>query len=279
MGLLDRRQIVLVILVSLSLVVVELRTRKPIQNASNELINRPSRILQTLGQVDRFVLINADTDLPILDMVNGTVINVATQNTSNFTIQAIIVNNSGAIGSIKFGYNTRPAYRIDIGPLFALCGDGNPLGNYFTCTNLTTPAAYGALQTVSATPYSGAKANGTKGITKMISFRIVNIPPTIAPTPAPTAAPTSAPTTEPTTKPSEEPSMEPSIKPSALPSIEPSSEPSIWPSQQPSTAPSAHPTLPICNVPQVSMVRALPTCKKSTLAHDCLFVFFDTYSS
>ena len=233
MIVLTRTLFVLALLATLSLFVeVVLRTTKPVHDKSNEVMNRSLRTLQSLGEVDRFVLINAVTDLPMFDLVNGTVINVATQNTSNFTIQATILNNSGTVGSIKFGYNARPAFRIDAGPLFALCGDGNPLGNFFTCSHLTATTAAEELHTVSATPYSGTKANGTKGTTKAISFRIVNIPPTLAPTISPTK------------RPSEQPSMGLSIEPSTVPSIKPSNEPSMILSPRPSP-------MPVCNVPQV----------------------------
>jgi hypothetical protein len=204
---------------------------------------RSLRALQTVGQVDRFILMDADTDLPIIDLVNGTVINVATQSTSNFNIQVTIAANSGNVGSLLFGYNTNTAYRTESGVYLAFCGDGNPVGNYLVCKNLKVSAQP---HIVSATPYSGTKANGAMGFTKAISFRIANIPPTTSPSSSPSKIPSSAPFTL--------PSMEPSNQPYAVPSMEPSNEPVAIPSMDPSIEPSLNPTpLPICNIPQVSI--------------------------
>ena len=192
-------------------------TINPSHTPSGEPSSMPSNAssMRPLGQIDRFILINADTDLPIVDLVNGTVINVATLNTTNFNIQATLVNHSGTIGSIKFGYNTRSSFWIDTRPPYAFCGDGSPSGNYVTCINLT--AGTGQQHIVSATSYSGNRANGTKWDTKAIFFRMVNIPPT--------------------------------------PSEEPSNQPSTWPSNVPSMAPSLHPLpIPICNIPKVSVL-------------------------
>ena len=163
----------------------------PEEDALVGTVSRSLRTLQSLGQVDRLVLINADTDMPIVDLINGTVINVATMSTTNFNIQATLVENSGSVGSIKFGYNTNPGFRTESAAPYAFCGDGSPNGNYLTCTNLVTSALP---HVVSATPYAGSKANGTKGLTKTVSFHIVNLPPTVPPTNQPSLQPIVAPT-------------------------------------------------------------------------------------
>ena len=243
------------------LCVVVLHTGNAIRNTSSD---RNLRALQTLGQVDRFVLINADTNLPIVDLLDGTVINIATQSTSNFNIQVTVVENSGPIGSIKFGYNTKPNFKVETGAPYAFCGDGQPVGNYFTCTNLNTTLD-GQSHVVSATPYSGIKANGTMGVKKMVSFRIVNIPPTPAPVLSPTKVPSSAPTNQPSSAPTNQPSSAPTSQPSSAPIKQPSSaptnqpssapikQPSSAPTKQPSSAPSSNPIPgPNCNIPQVS---------------------------
>ena len=232
--------------------------------------DRSLRELQALGQVDRFVLINADTNLPIIDLFSGMVINIAAQSTSNFNVQATVVANSGEVGSIKFGYNTQPSFRIETNAPYSFCGDGSPAGNYYTCTNLNT--ANGQPHIVSATPYSGTKANGTMGVTKTVSFHIVNIPLTPAPSMSPTRKPTSTPTREPsmtpTKKPSSAPTREPSSAPTKIPSGAPTKKPSSAPTKIPSSAPTKKPSSaptkipssaptknptpkPICNLPQV----------------------------
>ena len=179
----------------------------PEEDALVGTVSRSLRTLQSLGQVDRLVLINADTDMPIMDLINGTVINVATMSTTNFNIQATLVANSGSVGSIKFGYNTRPNFRTEASAPYAFCGDWSPSGNYHTCTNLVTSALP---HVVSATPYSGSTASGTKGLTKTVSFLIIDQPPTVAPTKMPSVAPTFA---SMTTAPTNQPSLQPIVAP------------------------------------------------------------------
>jgi hypothetical protein len=206
------------------------------------------RALQTtttmVGQVDRFILINADTDLPIVDLFNDTIINIATQATSNFNIQVTIVPNSGTVGSIKFGYNTKSSFRIERDAPYAFCGDGSPTGNFYPCSNLNT--ANGQPHIVTATPYSGSRANGTLGLKKTVSFQIVNIPPTHTPTMSPTPKPTSAPTTKvPTSIPTKIPTSIPTKIPTSAPTKIPTSVPTMTPSNAP---------ISICNIPQVSAI-------------------------
>jgi hypothetical protein len=134
------------------------------------------RDLQIVGQIQALRLINADTDLPIVDLVDGMVINTATLSTSNFNVQATVTNNA-IVQSVKFGYNTRSSFRIESEQPYAICGDGGPVGNYNVCLTLVV-----GQHNLSATPYTGTKASGTAGPTKHISFRIVNKPPTAAPT-------------------------------------------------------------------------------------------------
>jgi hypothetical protein len=232
-------------------------------NAIHETVSagQALREMQTLGVVDRFVLINADTKAPIVDLFNGTVINIATQSTSNFNIQVTLVANSGNVGSILFGYNTNPSYRIETGAPYAFCGDGKPAGNYYTCKNLNT--ANGQPHIVSATPYAGTKASGTMGVTKTISFQIVNIPPNPVPFMSPTKIPSSAPT--------KTPSSAPTKAPSSAPTKAPSSAPTKTPTLEPSSKPLSNPLpLPICNIPQVSIAEV----KRSFMLHSTLAHIF-----
>jgi hypothetical protein len=158
-----------------------------VSRSTQQYVTTGNRNLQVVGQIQTLRLINADTDLPIVDLFDGMIINVATQSTSNFNIQAIAANN-GTIGSVKFGYNNQPTSRIESDHPYSFCGDGRPVGNYYTCTNLVV-----GQHNVSATPYTRTKASGSAGPINKVSFRIVNVPPTAAPTLAPTVEPSQAP--------------------------------------------------------------------------------------
>jgi hypothetical protein len=125
------------------------------------------RQLQTIGQVENLRLINADTDLPIVNLTNGMVINVALT-ASNFNIQATTTN--GTVGSIQFGYNGNSKYRIDSAQPFSLCP--TPGGsNYETCTALVV-----GQHTFTVTPYFGTAATGIAGAALQITFNITKAP-------------------------------------------------------------------------------------------------------
>jgi hypothetical protein len=144
------------------------------------------RSLQTVGTVDRLVLINAATDLPIVDLSNDLVVNIATVNANSFAIEATTVG--GSVGSVKFGYNGNPSSKIEQSARYAMCGNSGD--NFAACSVLVV-----GQHNLTVTTYSGTKASGTIGSIKNLSFRIVNIPLTKAPTKAPvTNVPTKAPT-------------------------------------------------------------------------------------
>jgi hypothetical protein len=152
------------------------------------------RNLQVVGRVENLRLINAVTDQPILNLTNGMIINVAAQATSNFNIQAVTTD--GTVGSVRFRYNAQANYRTEKDQPFAFCGDGQPVGNYYTCSILTT-----GQHNVTATPFFSAGATGMAGTPFQVSFTIINVAslaPTMAPTQAPTQAPTKAPSQAPT---------------------------------------------------------------------------------
>jgi hypothetical protein len=145
----------------------------------------PMRKLPTLGSVARLVLIDAITNLPIANLTNDTVINVATLPTSSFNIQAIT---NGVVGSIRFGCNSNMNYQVaSSGQPFAFCGDN--AGNYNICSVLTI-----GRHVVTATPFSNASATGLTGTTFQVTFRISNTTTsTEAPTKAPIASPIQSP--------------------------------------------------------------------------------------
>jgi hypothetical protein len=125
------------------------------------------RQAQTLvGKVVELRLINADTDQPIVTLVDGTIVNIAKQNTTNFNIEAI--TDAGTVGSIRFSYNGLDNFRVESERPFAFCGDGSPIGNYKPCLNLVV-----GQHNVSATAYSGAKQQGTVGNTITVTFSFI----------------------------------------------------------------------------------------------------------
>jgi hypothetical protein len=143
----------------------------------------PERKLPTLGSIARLVLIDALLDLPIANLTNNTVINVATLPTSSFNIQAIT---NGVVGSIRFGCNSNMSYQVASGQPFAFCGDD--AGNYNICSVLTI-----GRHVVTATSFSNASATGLTGTTFQVTFRITNTTSTEAPTKAPIASPIQSP--------------------------------------------------------------------------------------
>ena len=164
-----------------------------------------ARSLQSVGQVDQFILYNAQTDQPLLTLTDGMVVNIATLNANTFNIVATTVN--GVVGSVKFGYNGNANARIESLPPYSLCGDSN--ANYEVCTYLVVGS-----HTITATSYSGTKAGGTIGSVKTLTFQIVNnnnntpTPPVKSPTKAPTTPPIKSPTKAPTTPPVISPTIE-----------------------------------------------------------------------
>jgi PT repeat len=231
-------------------------------------IRRQDRALQTLGSIENLRLINAVTDLPILNLTNGTIINIAQQATSQFNIQATTAN--GTVRSVRFAYNGRANYRTESSAPFSFCGDGSPNGNYNVCAVLTIGE-----HNVTATPYSGTGATGLVGKPVRVSFTIVNVPlppptkaPTKAPTEAPTRAPTHTPTKSPTNVPTKVPTKAPTNAPTKAPTLQPTASPSKapviaissdfpGPSDAPTKAPTRAPTAPPqpaplnCTVPKV----------------------------
>lgn len=114
-------------------------------------------------------LINADTNQPISGfetLSSGSVVfDLATLPTRNLNLRA---NTSPSIvGSVRFGLNDNPAYRIENTAPYALAGD-TPVGDYQPWT--LTPGAY----VLVATPYTSSNAGGTAGAPLSLSFTITD---------------------------------------------------------------------------------------------------------
>ncbi|QIL77940.1 hypothetical protein G7064_05245 [Hymenobacter sp. HDW8] len=105
-------------------------------------------------QVVSFILINAATDQPIRQLVNGETLNLATLGTS-LNVQAL--TNPATVGSVRFvltGPQTQSVTKTETGAPYALFGDTNgnyaswnpPLGNY----------------SLTGTPYTKGNAGGQR---------------------------------------------------------------------------------------------------------------------
>jgi hypothetical protein len=196
--------------------------------------NLQHRKLQALGQVQNLVLIDANTDTPIFSLTNGMVINTAALSTTNFNIQAITT--SGTVGSVRFSYNGQTNYKTEVNPPYAFCGDGPSVGNYKPCAVLVA-----GQHTVTATPFSGSKANGDQGVSLQVTFTITNAIPTKAPMKSPTKSPVKAPMKSPTKSPAKTPTNAPVPAPTPAPVPAPKSAPVTSPTSS-------------CNIAQVRSI-------------------------
>ncbi|SOD98547.1 lamin tail domain-containing protein [Spirosoma fluviale] len=124
--------------------------------------NNPASVGQ---QITTFTLINADSDLPIRELVANDVLNLATLPTRNLNIRAN--TNPSTVGSVKFSLSGSQSQNMTetVAP-YALFGDvaGNfnawvpPVGSY----------------TLTATPYSGSGGSGTAGTALTLNFTVVD---------------------------------------------------------------------------------------------------------
>jgi hypothetical protein len=122
--------------------------------------------IPTGQQVTHFSLINADTDHPIsgFEILTGgeVTLDLTSLPTVNLNLRAHTTPDP--VGSVKFGLDGNPSYRTETGAPYALAGDSN--GNYSPWT-----LAMGS-HTVTATPYTGAKASGTAGASLTVILNI-----------------------------------------------------------------------------------------------------------
>ncbi len=112
-------------------------------------------------------LINSDTNLPIAGfnpMADGAVLDLATLPTTNLNINAL--TNPDSVGSVLFGYDSVPAYRVETVRPYAIAGDDAGVFRAWT------PAI--GDHTVTATPYTQGGGGGTSGNAMMIRFSVIN---------------------------------------------------------------------------------------------------------
>ncbi len=143
--------------------------RFPESDDTNNKLSAPLTV-QSLS-VTSFTLFNADTDQPVSGFdpipANAT-IDYTKLGTTHLSIRA---NPSPTVGSIKFGYDTNAAYRIENEAPYTIAGDGKTASgspDYFAWT----PAL--GTHTLTATPYAGENATGTAGTAQSISFTVTN---------------------------------------------------------------------------------------------------------
>lgn len=114
--------------------------------------------------VQSFTLIDADTDTDIGALVDGQTLNLATLPTTNLSVRA---NTSPAsVGSVRFAYDGNANFQTENVAPYALRGDTN--GDY----NGWNPSL--GTHTLTATPYSLAKAGGTAGTALTVTFTVVD---------------------------------------------------------------------------------------------------------
>jgi trimeric autotransporter adhesin len=130
-------------------------------------VKMPTMASASLAVVD-LILFNADTDRPIMSLTanNGTTLSRMALATSNWNIVAVTNHPDPKVGSLRFAYDTIPAFRTEERAPFALAGDDGK-GNYFSWTPTL------GTHTVTATPFSLGGASGQRGTSQTVTFTVV----------------------------------------------------------------------------------------------------------
>jgi len=140
------------------------------------------------GGVTGLRLIDTITNQPVAFLTEGAIINLDFLGIEepNFNIDAVVADPAGDIGSVSFKYKDVTVRKENAAP-YSFCGDSG--GMFATCSDL----GFG-VHTVSATPWSEKKAQGTPGASFTVTFAIV---PEISPqTDAPTTSPVTSAVTD-----------------------------------------------------------------------------------
>ena len=117
--------------------------------------------------LSRFLLIDADTDLPIGELSDGDEINLAELPTRNINVKAEFAG--GGVGSVRFGLDAASNFRVENADPFALFGD-QAGGNY-------RPGTFSVGgHTLRARAFSRDDAQGAAGPQAEISFTVVDEP-------------------------------------------------------------------------------------------------------
>jgi hypothetical protein len=116
--------------------------------------------------VNRLLLINADTDRVIQELHDGDSFNRQELPTTNLSVQAVT---DGSAGSLKFALDQNNDFRVENFAPYALFGD-NP-GNDFVGGLFSLGA-----HTLTATAFSGSNATGIAGTGETVHFTFVDGP-------------------------------------------------------------------------------------------------------
>jgi hypothetical protein len=114
--------------------------------------------------IDRFTLITAPAGVPILNITDGLIINLALLPSTAFSIEAI--PSPAIVGSVMLSHNGHTVTE-NVVP-YTLGGDVDGLHN---SANLTLGS-----HTLKATPFSGPNLSGHAGTPRTITFTVVNNP-------------------------------------------------------------------------------------------------------
>lgn len=119
--------------------------------------------------VTSFTLVNAENGKDIMDINEGDVLNLASLPTQKLNIRANA--DPGTVGSVAFDLSGQQTHRqIENQLPYALYGGDNLYNGW-------TPAE--GSYTLTATPYSAPKADGTVGTAHTVGFSVVNTAPSI----------------------------------------------------------------------------------------------------
>jgi hypothetical protein len=146
---------------------IRLARADPIQ-PSTRSPNQEHRQIQSVGTVVYLQLINADTNLPIANITNDTVVDVATFITSKFNIEAIT---SGEVRSIRFEYNGEGRFGTDSEFPFSMCPSSDTSrGPDFEACAVLAPGQHNVI----AIPFSDTFETGEEGMPFQVTFNITN---------------------------------------------------------------------------------------------------------
>jgi hypothetical protein len=212
---------------------------------------------ESVGKIVAFRLIDADTNLPIMQITNGQEILIPIAGSKNFNIDALTAE--GRVGSILFGYLGDNEYRLESRAPFAVCGDNPRDQNYNAC-----PPFISGKYVVVATPFSEKGALGIRGTSVTLNFSVssakITLSPTFIPTNGPIKQPNVAPQKPPTKAPTRVTTTAPRIPPISTPVKRTTKAPTKIPTKISTNAPAmtttAAPVKPPTNYPRIPPTKA-----------------------
>jgi hypothetical protein len=133
----------------------------------SDMVLSAFRSITPLAQIKSFVLVNAETEKGIMNITSGSIIDISKIAAKKLNIRAIPNLSVGSVAFVLSGRQNK-AYKDNDSP-YALNGDDGH-GNYYSGS--WDPPPVGSY-TLEATPYSEDKASGLVGVTKKITFKVV----------------------------------------------------------------------------------------------------------